>query len=680
MNVHYKGVFTYTFAKNKGLHMRTFFLTESGLNVLFAAGEGASVPAVDIIAYTGKDVQLGGFYWPVVMDLSSFNVAKSVPLLWNHDPDTVVGHAESVEVLSTKVKAKGKLSGVNERVDEIKASSANGMPWQVSVGVTSKRVEFIDSQSEVKVNGKTFAGPLYVARDNTLRELSILSLGADSDTSAKLAASLYQGGVCMFEEWVTKTFRLDPATLTDEQKTAFRAQYDAQNTGTNPGATVPPVVHTTPVVPNGTNVAAGASGGQSGTVSVADYHQQIVSSLQALNANIAKINTPPATPPERQNVPAIITSYGNMGDNKETAFAVLACSLAMTCKHQRIDARFPAQVIERASKIFRAGISLQQTFHLAAKINGFTGERDFRDNDNFRDILRAAFSTINIPTILSDTATVSLMEGYNSIDNTWREIATTKSAQDFRTITNARMVGGFTFLDVAPHGRIKHGTLSEDVYTNRVRTKGRMVQIGREDFINDSLDAFSSLPRELGRGGATGLARGVWEVFMDNAAFFVAGNENVSAGALSVTGLNNALTVFRKLKGVDGEYLNFPPVKLIVPPELEGTANQLYTSANLVGGNTAAPGNNPHVNKYRPVVSPYLSDTDITGNSATAYYLLTNPENAAAVVVHFLNGRDTPFVEMGDPDFSQLGVAWRAYFDWGASLMEPTAGVRSTGA
>jgi hypothetical protein len=329
--------------------------------------------------------------------------------------------------------------------------------------------------------------------------------------------------------------------------------------------------------------------------------------------------------------------------------------------------------------MFRAGITLQETFHLAAKFNGFTGERNFRDNDNFREILKAAFSTVNIPTILSNTMTLSMMEGYGEIDNSWRQIARVRPATDFRQIEEARLVGGFTFREVAPMGRIQHGTLTEDVYTNRVKTYGRMIQLPREMFINDSLDALDNLPRELGRGGALGLSRAVWTAFMDNAAFFVAGNNNVSSGALSVTGLNNALTVFRKLKGVDGEYLNLTPAILAVPPELEGTAMQLYNDTNLVGGGTTVPGGNPHVNKYRPVVSPYLSDTTITGNSATAYYLLANPGSIAAVEVRFLNGRDTPIIENGEPDFSQLGVSMRAYYDWGVNLMEHVAGVRSTG-
>ncbi len=46
----------------------------------------------------------------------------------------------------------------------------------------------------------------------------------------------------------------------------------------------------------------------------------------------------------------------------------------------------------------------------------------------------------------------------------------------------------------------------------------------------------------------------------------------------------------------------------------------------------------------------------------------------------FLNGKDTPTVEMGEFEFDQLGFATRAYFDFGVNKQEYRAGVKLKGA
>lgn len=118
---------------------------------------------------------------------------------------------------------------------------------------------------------------------------------------------------------------------------------------------------------------------------------------------------------------------------------------------------------------------------------------------------------------------------------------------------------------------------------------------------------------------------------------------------------------------------------LAVPTELEETANQLYVDTNRGGGNTGDSDTNPHKGKYKPVVSPYLSDSRFTGYSTTAYYLIADPNDVPVIEVVFLDGVQTPTVETADANFSQLGIEMRGYFDFGVRLQEYRGGVRSTG-
>ncbi len=78
--------------------------------------------------------------------------------------------------------------------------------------------------------------------------------------------------------------------------------------------------------------------------------------------------------------------------------------------------------------------------------------------------------------------------------------------------------------------------------------------------------------------------------------------------------------------------------------------------------------------------SVFLNDSTIAGSSALAWYLLRNPAVAAAVIVSFLNGVETPTVENAEADFSTLGIQFRGFHDFGVDEAEPLAGVKSKGA
>jgi hypothetical protein len=65
--------------------------------------------------------------------------------------------------------------------------------------------------------------------------------------------------------------------------------------------------------------------------------------------------------------------------------------------------------------------------------------------------------------------------------------------------------------------------------------------------------------------------------------------------------------------------------------------------------------------------------------STTTWYLLAGPQQAAcAIEAGFLNGQEMPIIERGEADFDRLGIGFRGFGDFGVSLAEPRAGVKST--
>ena len=366
----------------------------------------------------------------------------------------------------------------------------------------------------------------------------------------------------------------------------------------------------------------------------------------------------------------------------------LEAACLMTSGLQSVEKLFDEQTLDAAGRRFRGAIGLQELLLEAAWANGFTG-RNFRDaravlRFAFQPQLEAGFSTIDIGGILSNVANKFLLEGFFSVERTWRNICATRNVSDFKTVTSYRLVGKDQYEQVAPGGELKHGTLGEEQYTNKADTYGLMLTIDRRDIINDDLGAITTVPRKLGRGSGLKINDVFWATFMDNAAFFKAANKNYLAGAetaLSIDGLTKAEVAFMDQVDTDGKPIGIMPAIVLVPTALSAIGTQLYKSMELRDTNSSVkyPVANPHQGKFRVEVSRYLSNSKYTGHSSKAWYLLADPNDLPVIEVAFLNGQESPTIETADADFNVLGVKLRGYHDFGASKQDPRAGTKCKG-
>jgi hypothetical protein len=84
------------------------------------AGDAITLKRFSMLAYTGGQMTLGGWPYPVVVDLSGLAaVKKKRPILRDHDASRVVGHTESVEIDGSKIRAEGIISGTGADAKEI---------------------------------------------------------------------------------------------------------------------------------------------------------------------------------------------------------------------------------------------------------------------------------------------------------------------------------------------------------------------------------------------------------------------------------------------------------------------------------------------------------------------------------------------------------------------------------
>jgi hypothetical protein len=637
----------------------------------------APLPRFRMVAYTGGTMRVAGWRHPVIVDLAGLAIpSQTRPIRFSHDPLAGVGHTDSIRVEQGQLVATGLVSRDTAAAREIVASSKNGFPWQASVGTSVEDFEFVKEHQQVMVNGQQYSGPLNVVRKATLGEISFVDLGADGATSATVAAGAnFHSGARNVDEPI----RSDETT---SQPTST-ASAPATAPVNPPVAAAQP-----PAAPPEKTAAQIREDALAETNRIAAIRRQCAGRFPQIEADAIRDGwTEQQTElavlrGRRPTAPAV-----HVPDNHVTS-EVLEAACFLSAGLANLEQSYQPQTIDRAARRYRGGIGLQELLLEAAWANGYTG-RNFRDSravlqSAFGQSLEAEFSTVDIGGILSNVANKFLLEGFFSVERTWRNICAVRNVNDFKTVTSYRLVGKDQYELVAPTGEIKHGTLGEEKYTNKADTYGLMLSIDRRDIINDDLGAITTVPQKLGRGSGLKINDIFWSTFLANSLFFTAGNKNYLAGATtvaSIDGLTAAEQAFMDQVDTDGKPVGVMPAIMLVPTALSAIASQLYRSLELrdTTANTKFPVANPHQGKFRVEVSRYLANSQYTGNSAKAWYLLAEPSDLPVIEVAFVNGQESPTIESAQADFNVLGVQMRGYHDFGVALQDPRGGVKCKG-
>ena len=707
------------------------FEAAGGIDWIQAAGATGESPKgppkFSMVAYTGGPMLLNGYDLPLIVDLAGLTIPEAIPILKDHELGGVVGHGTATSNGST-LKATGIISGAGPAAVEIVASAAKGFPWKVSVGVLPSKREYVAPGQQAEVNGKSVKGPLYIARKGLLREISFVAVAADGRTSSQIAAvaavtSQRKELSMEFTQWIQALGVVDFDNLPGASQEKYHALYDAEVKAAAAkaadeikaaGTPAKPVVEAPRFDIDGINLCharhqvgiEAKAIEYAGKIDAAELATINAAGMKAaIEAKAKAINESWATPrlevelvkaqanyevalirAERPKGPAIHASTRDLGQ------PVIEAAMAQALNLPKIETHYDEKTLQAAHTAFRGRLGLQQVLIMAAAANGFVcrpGERVHQGN--CREVLRYAMieaaSVYSLPGLLSNVANKELLTGFTEEDQTWREIAAVKSVSDFKTVTAYRMLDDFEYEELPPDGTIKHGTISEESFTRKAKTYAKMFALPRTDIINDDLGALDDLRTRLGRGAAQKFNAVFWAKFISNSSFFTAARANYITGAttnLGTDGVGLALGVagFDDMRSTavapakTGKRIGGTAAILLVPPQLEAIALQLYTP--IAAAETAKV--NVWASKYRPVKVNQLSDSNFTGWSATAWFLLRNPAILAAMVVSFLNNVQTPIVESADADFDTLGIQFRGYHDFGCDQAEWLAGVKSKGA
>jgi len=332
---------------------------------------------------------------------------------------------------------------------------------------------------------------------------------------------------------------------------------------------------------------------------------------------------------------------------------------------------------------------LKQLLIECMKLDGIPYSRGF-DNET----IRAAFSSVSLPGILSNVANKKLLKSFDAQPIIATKLCSTGDLNDFKENDRFRLTDVGDLLPVGADGEIKDGGVTEEAAKNQLETYGKKFCLTRKMIINDDLGAFMKVPVAMGNRAARLIDQLFFSrllknpVQLDGKALFSAAHKNMLTGAtsaLSSDSLKKAIQLFLDQVDADGQPISVEPKFLLVPTALKHLAIELTRGATLItaGGadNVVRPALNILADENLQVVSsPYLANSAYEGASSTAWYLFGDPHQTDTWEIGYLKGKRTPTVERGETDYNTLGLWFRVYFDLGVREQDHRGMVKSAGA
>lgn len=615
-------------------------ITATGTVALVAAKDAEGNPleggnkAMTINAYNGGLMNVG---WglPVGIELAgvTWREDNAIPILClhdSHDIDAICGQAKKVKCEGSSLIVDAEFMPVSETAKKVHELAKAGFKFQASVGISPSDVLYIDKDTKAMLNGTEVDGECYIVRAGVLNEVSIVPLGADNSTATAIAAASQPQ---------------KEKSIMDPKKTPVEAAKPAE----------------------AVTVEAAANAERERVASVIEAckgHEDIMAKavkegwtadraeLECLRAEKAK-----TVQAARPDAPSIIDLRAAAPKDAKTVAAAACMGAAMADK--TVEAQFKGVDLDAAHDL---GVNrLSDVFAAFGYI--------YRPGDNasMTKAIKAAFSTANIPNVLSNVAHKFVLAGFGAVGEDWRKVSRAVPVTDFKAVKGVRLVMGGVLKPLSKGGDLQHVSLSDESRDLAAATKGSIVGITREDLINDDLEVLSMIPERFGQMAGRTINKDVFGAISRTAGDYGAN----TSGALNVANLATAYQLALGITDSNGDYLGAMPNVILASPSNYLSALNIYQSEQVTGTSSEKGKNNVMRGLLAPITSQFLG-------SGTAYWLFNSA--FPLVDVAFLNGRTTPIVETAEADFNQLGIQMRCYFDYGAAAGELKAAVYSTGA
>ena len=667
---------------------------------------GSDLKRVDGIAYSGGPFSQWWSNVPCVTDLAGMEIAAQIPLMYNHinDPEYRLGEL-TVTKSETALAVSGGIDPASRRGAAI-IEAGKKCQWQLSHGAEIVEVSFLGPEEKRTVNGRELTGPLRVIDKSVLREVSVVAIGADADTSLRIAAGfnhakpqMSQGGKMdkKLREFIVAKFNLagnlDEAAIRAHLESvgttveAMQQEMDAKSAPADPGkpaaqaAAPAPSAPAAPAAPAPDYKSIAAAAADAAVKAERERVTGVTAELKEYPTMVAKAIKAGWTVDYCKDLVANIkaataglqTSGGNIisKTKPQTSAAVLEAALSFRAgiDEKVILAAHGEEVTSQADKL--RGISLREALVAACELKGVNVGVTLD-----HDVIQAGFSTTDLPQILSNVAHKAMLKEFEAYQIIATKLCAEGDLADYKEALRVRMTDVGDLEAVPAGGEVPHSTLGEDAASNRAERYAKQFWLDEMLIVNDDLGVFLKIPRLFGNRAARLIDKVFFKRLLSNPVqgdsqlLFSAAHKNILTGttyALSQSGIEALRAKFLRQVDANGDPIAVAPKYLLVPSGLEATAQELVQSALIVTGDTAVHGATNIVSKWglEAVGSPYLENESYTGHSSTGYYLFADPAQVDTFEIGYLKGQKTPTVERGQFDLSHFGISYRVRFDFG---------------
>lgn len=310
------------------------------------------------------------------------------------------------------------------------------------------------------------------------------------------------------------------------------------------------------------------------------------------------------------------------------------------------------------------------------------GADNFMSNNQVAQ--RAFHSTSDFPLILENVMNKTLKMGYDETPRTFLDLGTRTSVGDFRAKHTYQVGDAPSLRKLGEHGEYQSGTISESKESYAIDTYARKIGFTRKMLINDDMSALVGVPRLFGAAGSRLESDVVWGLLLnydfaagaaadykmsDGKHLYHADHNNLIANVLNKAGLSAMRKLGRKMKTLDGNFMNVTWDTLVLPESLETTADELLAGTILANVTGEV---NPFTNKLSYRIEPRLEVI-----SSTAWFAFSSMFKSFEYA--YLDGDEGMYTEVvTQTDVDGLEIKVRK--DFGAGFSEYRASAKSTGA
>lgn len=729
--------------------------TTRAASIAIAAAIGASEEKIPRIvfqpAYDGGRCNLDPVSWPypVVFDIAGMEPLQVIPIVRDHDQNQKVGQTDRIGYGPEEITAEGRMIhiGIDEAAGKVLALWKRGAKLQASVHtdlIPPEDVEYVEEGQTAQANGQTFEGPVEIVRRTRLREISIVTVGANAGTSVEIEAAapaLHQEESEMTKS--TKTLKkarigraaeeasTDKEAILNEEETKqaeARAEEETKDAAAEEdeafagwlaargfaadgldGQTLDALrsLYDEAACADGDEDAAAGEGDEEAAAEEGD--EDAAASMPAgFVRRSARTRARAASASNRR--------FRGPAAGGPNAARIAEASLLISCgmKPEKLDRKnlgehgFGEEELNEAvsgdnrgltpmGTLFRAGMCSGANYkdfgHVSRVMNQakFQGQLfSLRPGEYVSGSGRVAqaagnLASVDIPTILANVMYKSLLVGFKDVPDPTDDLSKVVTAQDFRPQYFWTLDSNGNFEEVKENGELNVLKLADTPYQNQVKLRGAECRYSYQMMIDDDQNALADIPQHMGRRFKIQKQQYWWGVLCGGIAGGSA-TTITSNPALSVGALDTAFGQMAAIYDDNGEPIIANPKFVIGPTALGGTIRQIHTALDIVaaGGNALSvlPNANVYANAFTPVVTPFVGGA--SKNSGTwgnaGWAVLADPADLPAVIMGYLKGNSAPTMETKNGDFAIEGVRIGTWWGFGASLADTRGLLFSTGA